>query len=447
MPDIVLSVRGISKKYMRGPDHSSSARQIIGKAIFWPYRKIMGRPTSVSSTHKRDDFWALKDISFDLQRGERLGIIGRNGAGKSTLLKILSRIVYPSEGEASIHGRLTSLLEVGTGFNMSLTGRENIYLNASIYGLGQKEINSKLEEIVEFSGVGDFLDTPVRHYSSGMYMRLAFSVAAHLDPDILFLDEVLAVGDIAFQEKCLGKVNQLASSGLRTIVYVSHNLGSVGSLCTKVLWLDKGRVRLLGDPENVISAYYKEVATRVGGSLEGRYDRTGTGELRYTNIWYADRNNQLSNTFRSGETIRIVLEYEFKVPFQNPKDVLVCIVFVNDREQRLFGCPSDVLRVDLTKLQPKGSFVCVIPDLPLLPGTYQIHVSCLINRRLADKVTHAAQVTILEGNFYGTGRLPHQIYGDILMKHEWYLSGVIGDKERQLLNSSSEVQAASDKPT
>jgi len=206
---------------------------------------------------KRETFWALQDVTFEVAHGERLGIIGRNGAGKSTLLKILSRVVYPTVGEVRIRGRVTSLLEVGTGFNGNLSGRENIYLNASIHGLTRREIDNRFEEMVEFAGIGPFLDTPVKHYSSGMHMRLAFSGAAHLDPDILLLDEVLAVGDLAFQQKCLQRVDGLVSEG-RTVVFVSHSFDSVARFCTRCIWLDRGRVLVDGPVQDVLERYLED---------------------------------------------------------------------------------------------------------------------------------------------------------------------------------------------
>jgi lipopolysaccharide transport system ATP-binding protein len=253
MADTAITVRDLSKQYVRGPDRLESPWDLLGKA----FPRLFKRGADDASADPPGAFWALKDISFDVRPGERVGIIGRNGAGKSTLLKILSRIVYPTSGEARVRGRMTSLLEVGTGFNPVFTGRENIYLNASLHGLEPATIAERFEEIVEFSGVRDFIDTPVRHYSSGMYMRLAFSVAAHLDPDILLLDEVLAVGDLSFQMKCLKRVEGLTAEG-RTVLFVSHSLDAVSRLCERALWLDGGRIVLDGPTVEVVAAYVQE---------------------------------------------------------------------------------------------------------------------------------------------------------------------------------------------
>jgi len=256
MSEAVIKVRGLGKRYCLG----SQARidQTIPEAISETVRRAVGmvkRPTRRVKRADKQDFWALRDVSFDINEGEVLGIIGRNGAGKSTLLKILSQITDPSEGHATVHGRVASLLEVGTGFHPELTGRENIYLNGSILGMSHREIKSKFEEIVDFSGVEKFLDTPIKRYSSGMTMRLAFSVAAHLEPEILVIDEVLAVGDAMFQKKCLGKMNEVAQSG-RTILFVSHNMNAIEELCQKVIYLEDGMVQeYSGNVREVISRY------------------------------------------------------------------------------------------------------------------------------------------------------------------------------------------------
>ena len=246
---VMISVRGVSKQYTRGPEDGRSVHGGLSALL-----RVLRRRQLDPARNKRDTFWALDNVSFDIRYGERVGIIGRNGAGKSTLLKVLSRVVYPTTGEARIRGRLISLLEVGTGFNGDLTGRENVYLNASIHGLSRSEIGDRFEQIIEFAGVHDFLDTPVKRYSSGMQMRLAFAVAAHLDPDILLLDEVLTVGDYEFQQKCLERVRRLVSEG-RTLLFVSHSVEAITKFCDRCIWLDGGRVRRDGPTEEVLGDY------------------------------------------------------------------------------------------------------------------------------------------------------------------------------------------------
>ena len=262
---VMISVRGVSKQYTRGPEDGRSVHGGLAALL----RILRRRPVNDDASRKQNTFWALDNVSFDIRYGERVGIIGRNGAGKSTLLKVLSRVVYPTAGEARIRGRLISLLEVGTGFNGDLTGRENVYLNASIHGLSRSEISDRFEQIVDFAGVHDFLDTPVKRYSSGMQMRLAFAVAAHLDPDILMLDEVLTVGDFEFQQKCLERVRRLVSEG-RTLLFVSHSVDAMTKFCDRCIWLDGGRVRRDGPTEDVLSEYLGPDA------LQAEHDQTPT---------------------------------------------------------------------------------------------------------------------------------------------------------------------------
>jgi len=269
--DIALAVRGLSKAYSisAGKRQTTTLAETLVNRLRHPFHRA-----------RRETFWALDDVSFEVCRGEVVGIIGRNGAGKSTLLKILSRITDPTRGEVDLHGRVGSLLEVGTGFHAELTGRENIYLNGAILGMKRAEIGRRFDEIVEFAGVEQFLNTPVKHYSSGMYVRLAFAVAAHLEPEILLVDEVLAVGDLQFQEKCLGRIRDVAGSG-RTVLFVSHNLQTVSLLCNKGLVLRGGRVVFSGDSHGAVDAYLRDLeATRLAGD-ENSDARPGSGEYRF----------------------------------------------------------------------------------------------------------------------------------------------------------------------
>src|SRR3984893_1962865 len=242
----VIQAAGLGKRYRRGVHVDAGLRHALERFVRSPLRSLRGA--------KQETFWALKDVSLEVREGEVLGLIGRNGAGKTTLLKILSRITRPTEGWAEIRGKVRSLLEVGTGFHPELTGRENTYLSGSILGMMKREIDRKFDEIVAFAEIDKFIDTPVKHYSSGMYVRLAFAVAAHLEPEILLVDEVLAVGDINFQKKCLGKMGEVARAG-RTIVLVSHQLNQIRRLCTRVIWVDNGQVKMVGGAHEVVSAY------------------------------------------------------------------------------------------------------------------------------------------------------------------------------------------------
>src|SRR5580692_11513377 len=263
MSEVVITAEGLSKRYLvahnaenQGHRRYVALRDVIGREIRNIARKSldMMRGRQVLQGDEIEEFWALKDVDFEIKRGEVVGIIGRNGAGKSTLLKILSRITDPSEGQVTIEGRVASLLEVGTGFHPELTGRENIYLNGAILGMGRAEIRRKFDEIVTFAELAEFLETPLKHYSSGMQTRLAFAVAAHFEPEILLVDEVLAVGDLSFQKKCLGKMDDVARDG-RTIVFVSHQMNQIRRLCPRVIWIDAGRLRMDGKTPEIVSSY------------------------------------------------------------------------------------------------------------------------------------------------------------------------------------------------
>jgi len=259
MSELAVRVEGLGKEYrLGGPqERYTTLRDRLNKLASAPFRALRG---CGERSEQNPPFWALKDVSFEVPRGEVVGIIGRNGAGKSTLLKILSRITEPTEGEVDINGRVGSLLEVGTGFHPELTGRENVYLNGAILGMRRAEIARKFDEIVAFAEVEKFIDTPVKHYSSGMYMRLAFAVAAHLEPKILIVDEVLAVGDAAFQKKCMGKMDEVGRGG-RTVLFVSHNMQAILNLCNHVMWIDEGKVRQIDIPPHVISTYLHILTT------------------------------------------------------------------------------------------------------------------------------------------------------------------------------------------
>src|SRR5438045_4882359 len=255
----IISIEGVSKLYYLGPKHGGSLRESISQFARNPIAQFR-----VNGNGRRQELWALKDVSFDVKQAEIVGLIGSNGAGKSTLLKILSRITEPTRGRITLHGRVGSLLEIGTGFHPELTGRENIFLNGAILGMKRQEIARKFDEIVAFSEIERFIDTAVKYYSSGMYVRLAFAVAAHLEPEILIVDEVLAVGDAAFQKKCLGKMGDVAREG-RTVVFVSHNMGAISNLCQRAMLLDGGRIVDSGPVESVVASYVMLATAAVGG--------------------------------------------------------------------------------------------------------------------------------------------------------------------------------------
>ncbi len=319
---------------------------------------------------RRETFWALQDVSFEVKHGEVLGVIGRNGAGKSTLLKILSRITEPTTGRANIHGRVGSLLEVGTGFHPELTGRENIYLNGAILGMKKAEIQRKFDEIVAFSEVGKFIDTPVKHYSSGMYVRLAFAVAAHLEPEILIIDEVLAVGDVSFQNKCLGKMEDVASEG-RTVLFVSHNMGAIANLCTSAMWLDNGRVVARGDVADTVGEYVKSAAGASPSETRRWKRHHGTSGGRFVDARLLDPNGNAHTTFEMGETIVVEFDVEFSRSFRSV-DMSVNIKRADTGVAVLHLLNQDCGFVFEHISEGKHRFSVEIPKCLLYPGTYKI---------------------------------------------------------------------------
>ncbi len=294
-----VEVKNLGKKYSLGEREKYLAlRDLIVKAAKVPMNLLRGK-----KFRKKGEFWALRNVSFNVEEGEVIGIIGRNGAGKSTLLKILSRITEPTEGEVRLNGRISSLLEVGTGFHPELTGRENIYLNGAILGMRKKEIEAKFDEIVEFSGVEKFLDMPVKRYSSGMQVRLAFSVAAHLEPDILVIDEVLAVGDAEFQKKCLGKMGEVTQKSGRTILFVSHDMGAIQKLCNRTILLDHGEVKMIGDTRDVIREYMSLGKSMLEGTIDEAENRPGNKKWIFETLKLFDNKDNAVSSFHEEEEI------------------------------------------------------------------------------------------------------------------------------------------------
>jgi lipopolysaccharide transport system ATP-binding protein len=366
-----------------------------------------------------ETLWALEDVSLGVRAGEVVGLIGPNGAGKSTLLKILARITEPTRGTARLRGRVGSLLEVGTGFHPELTGRENVYLNASILGLRRREIAARFEAIVAFAGIGRYLDTPVKRYSSGMYVRLAFAVAAHLEPEILLVDEVLAVGDAAFQEKCLGKMGEVAASG-RTVVFVSHNMAAVRGLCTRAVLLGQGRVQRDGPTDTVVQAY---LADAVGGSsnevlLAERRDRRGSGRARLAT--FEARPTDGGGPLRTGEDAEILVGYASRE--ERSLRSLRAEVRVFDA----YGLP--VLRCgtqmapggDIASAPPYGRLRCSLENVLLVPGKYLVSLLLYDADGLLDSVEKAAAFTVINGGATGL-RIPPRHWGSIVVRHDWDL--------------------------
>jgi ABC-type polysaccharide/polyol phosphate transport system ATPase subunit len=358
---IDLQLKKVSKKYRIRRDMDGNASVL---------RKLL------SIRKRREDFWALKDVSFDVHRAEALGIIGHNGAGKSTILKLLSRITTPTDGEIMINGRLSALIEVGSGFHPELTGRENIYLNGSILGMRRREITKKLESIVEFAELRQFIDTPVKRYSSGMYVRLGFSIAAHLDPDILLLDEVLAVGDASFQRKCIQRITELKKNGT-TIVFISHDLRAVQQLCDRVILLKKGQIEADGNPAETIT-YYQSLSAQLSGQATGGLGQKPTGEAVITALTFYDENENECLSFETGKPMKAVLNYRVDKPLS---DVIFEVQFYS-QEGRLcsfFSSETIGRTIDVEPGEGSISFDC--SSVGLGPGVYFIDTG--IRNRLA----------------------------------------------------------------
>lgn len=361
-----------------------------------------------------DELWALKDVSFDVQAGEVVGLIGRNGAGKSTLLKILSRIVTPTTGHAVLRGRVGSLLEVGTGFHPDLTGRENIFLNGAILGMRRAEIRRAFDDIIAFAEIERFLDTPVKRYSSGMYVRLAFAVAAHLNPEVLLVDEVLAVGDIQFQRKCLGKMGDVAKSG-RTVLFVSHNMAAVEGLCQRGIVLDSGRVAFDGPVDAALRHYLAASGTNELPNLAARTDRSGSGRLRFTAVRFRTPDGPVT-TFLTGQDLRLEIDYEAPSELRH---VSVSVPFLTRLGQPAFMAWTRMLNADFERLPPHGTILLDIPRLPLRGGGYTVNLWCEVNGHLADWVRDAARFEVLDGDYFGTGRTPPPAYGLVVVDHRF----------------------------
>lgn len=349
----------------------------------------------------KDIFTALGPIDLQVKRGEILGLIGPNGAGKSTLLKIMSRITFPTSGEVRLYGRLASLLEIGTGFHPELSGRENIYLNGSILGMKRKEIQQRFDEIVEFSGVEKFIDTPVKHYSSGMYVRLAFSVAANLTSDILLIDEVLAVGDASFQKKCLQKMEGASQEEDRTVIFTSHNMGAIRQLCTRVLWLDHGQPQLLGDPEEVISAYLQQLQeVSQAYDIGERKDRKGSGEVRITRLEWQSPGQVLV----SGKPASLLVHYKSELLDSIP-DLNFRLNVCKENGDFLTALSNTSRGFSLSNMPSSGVVRCDFDALPFTPGSYYINSNLFVNAVESDNVEHGLSFSVEVGDHFGTGAL------------------------------------------
>jgi len=417
-----IRVRNLGKEYAIGVRERphESLREALSASLSAPWRRWRRMSGRVASNER---FWALRDVNFSVSKGEVVGIIGRNGAGKSTLLKILSQITAPTTGRVELRGRLSSLLEVGTGFHPELTGRENVFLNGAVLGMRRSEIEARFDEIVAFSEVERFLDTPVKRYSSGMYVRLAFAVAAHLEPEILVVDEVLAVGDAAFQRKCLGKMGSAAGSG-RTVLFVSHNMAAITALCSRALCLTDGTVVVDGRPQEAIAAYLANIQQAASEPLTERGDRIGDGRLRFTGYWLENRAGERIPSAMLGGTVVLCLGYEAIAELE---EVYVAFDLRDLGGEAVTNCNTADVGADFARVAAgQGVFRCELPRFPIRAGRYTGNIYCAARGQICDFLQAAIVVDVEDGDFYGTGSLRNTCR--VMLDQRWSLGQPAGER-------------------
>ncbi len=426
MGNKAIEVAGLGKQYQIGERQVyNTFREAVTRALSAPFRRLLA-PRPDPAEHNRDmrskgriahnAIWAIRDISFEVEQGEIVGVIGVNGAGKSTLLKVLARITEPTEGTARIKGRVGSLLEVGTGFHPELTGRENIYFNGVLLGMKRAEVERKFDQIVEFAEIEDFLDTPVKRYSSGMAVRLAFSVAAHLEPEIMLVDEVLAVGDYAFQKKCLGKIGEVARSG-RTVLFVSHNLVSVENLCDSAILIEGGELVSAGRTHEVINQYLSRDRSTEGSVLDlsSIERRGGSGTVRFKELHITGSGG---GVIRSGDGFTVRFVYSCTEAVSKP---VFTVTIFTDRGVTVFAISTLDLNFDLPRIENEGVIDLVIKSANLMPGKYNLQISIgdAVNHHKYDHITNAAEFIMEEANVYGTGKLNNTHSSVVYLDCSW----------------------------
>jgi lipopolysaccharide transport system ATP-binding protein len=421
MTDPVIKVENLSKGYRLGareerPDTLVGAMIRTAAAPINNFRKLRRLDTFATEDDNHGMLWALKDVSFEIAPGDVVGFVGRNGAGKSTLLKILSRITEPTHGRVELHGRVSSLLEVGTGFHPELTGRENVYMNGTILGMKKAEIDERFDEIVDFSGVERFLDTPVKRYSSGMKVRLAFAVAAHMEPEILIIDEVLAVGDAEFQKKCLGKMQSVATGG-RTVLFVSHNLGAVQSLCSRGIFLAGGELMYDGSVKQVIEQYM--AIAKVPDELrfsDANPARGGAGTARFTSVEMLASTGTVIEQCMGGEAIAIRFRYQVH---EDVRSAYLKFTIFTALGQPVCNIGTDLLGHAIHSELGSHEVLCHIPALPLVEGQYIISSSLRNDDGILDLIPEALTFQVIGCMAYEAGKMPAAGYGSLLLQHTW----------------------------
>jgi lipopolysaccharide transport system ATP-binding protein len=430
----IIAVEHLSKAYRisRGGAGYGTLRESVARALSNPFR--------TAREQRQEAVVALDDVTFELAPGEVVGVIGRNGAGKSTLLKVLSRITPPSAGVVRLWGRVASLLEVGTGFHGELTGRENIYLSGAILGMRRAEIARAFDGIVEFADVQRFLDTPVKRYSSGMYLRLAFSVAAHLETEILLVDEVLAVGDVRFQKRCLTKIDEVARSG-RTVLFVSHNMAAIESLCNRCLLVDRGRLSEDGLPNAVITSYLRRAMDAEGGSVCLRlHARRAAGWTPImTEVALFSESAGPTSWVKSGDPLTVRVAFE-----NNPARVrpYVSMVVKTAQGMPVFGVNNRFTTAHYDRPPSSGAMACRFETLPLAPGTYFVDLCFEEDSAHLDVIPEAISFEVLPRDVYGTGRLPPPAFGPILWHGTWELQTFDDTRNQTVAGSAHQASPA-----
>jgi lipopolysaccharide transport system ATP-binding protein len=436
--EAIVKVENLSKKYVLGVlgRAEDSFRESLVRGFRKPWDLLRGKPQNGNGLARPSSIWALRNINFEVYPGDTVGIIGSNGAGKSTLLKILARITDPTEGIAKLRGRTGCLLEVGSGFHPELTGRENVFLNGAILGMSKAEIDSKFDEIVAFAEIDKFLDTPVKHFSSGMYLRLAFAVAAHLEPEILIVDEALAVGDMAFQKKCLAKMREFGESG-RTVLFVSHSLATLENLCRKGIVLRHGELVFAGSTSDAIKQYVGGPTGQGSAIASGGIDLTRAPgrSTRFTPLLKRlELLNGEGQPLHEGLPVGETLKAQVLFDLDEPTTLFgVTLAFDNLFGQRVLVASSNY-QPDCLGEEHYGErlYVCEIPYFTLMPGEYRIQATLSVGGAVVDRVEDAARLTVIGSDFYGTGRMPTE--GTCVLEQDWQLRQLARPLSGQLSN-------------
>jgi lipopolysaccharide transport system ATP-binding protein len=418
--ETIIKVENLSKKYRLGTIGTGTLTHDLRR---W-WQKRTGKEDEYRRVNEKDtinEYWALNGLDFEIKQGEAVGIIGKNGAGKSTLLKILSRVTSPTQGCVKIGGRIASLLEVGTGFHPELTGRDNIFMNGAILGMTKAEIRSKLDEIIDFSGVEKYIDTPVKRYSSGMYVRLAFGVAAHLEPEILIVDEVLAVGDAEFQRKCLGKMNDISKSTGRTILFVSHNMASIRNLCTRGIVLSNGTLVCDAEISEAVTQYNSHNIPTANVTIAERKDRKGNGAIQFESFALEDERGNPLKVLLSGQAVNFKVGYTKNTT--TIRSIRIDLALNNSDNERITWFSTSITDLKIKTDINEATTACLyIHKLPLMPGKYSFTLNAITNGEVADWVPNAFYFEVESGDFFNTGKLLDKRQGNFLVDHKFELA-------------------------